>query len=104
MLRRNMRSALYLQGALRHSDEDIMAFAIADWRAILSLMSDGPYFFGERPSSIDAALFGALATTLMTPVRSPVRDFLRMQPNCVAYAERTLAQYFPELAAGSGKA
>jgi len=104
MLRRNMRSALYLQGTLRHSDEDIMAFAIADWRAILSLMSDGSYFFGERPSSIDAALFGALATTLMTPVRSPVGDFLRMQPNCVAYAERTLAQYFPELAAGSGKA
>jgi glutathione S-transferase len=103
MLRRNMRSALYLQGTLRHSDEDIMAFAIADWRAILSFMSSGPYFFGERPSGIDAALFGALATTLMTHVQSPVRDFLRTQPKCVAYAERTLAQYFPELAAGNGK-
>jgi hypothetical protein len=62
MLRRNMRSALYLQGTLRHGDEDIIAFAIADWRAILSFMSNGPYFFGERPSSIDAARFGALAT------------------------------------------
>jgi hypothetical protein len=54
-------------------------------------MSTGSYFFGERSSSIDAALFGALATTLMTPVRSPVRDFLRLQPKCVAYAERTFA-------------
>jgi hypothetical protein len=33
----------------------------------------------------------------MTPVQSPVRDFLRMQLKCVAYAERTFAQYFPEL-------
>ena len=103
MLRRNMRSALYLQGTLRHSDEDIMAFAIADWRAILSFMSNGPNFFGERPSSIDATLFGALATTLMTPIQSPVRDFLRTQPKCVAYAERIFAQYFPELPAANGK-
>jgi glutathione S-transferase len=102
LLRRKMRSALYLQGTLRHSDEDIMAFAIADWRAILSFMSNGPYFFGERPSSVDAALFGGLATTLMTPVQSPVRDFLRRQPKCVAYAERTFAQYFPELADSAG--
>jgi glutathione S-transferase len=102
-LRRNMRSTLYLQGTLRHSDEDIMSFAIADWQAILSLMSDGAYFFGERPSSIDAALFGALATTLMTPVQSPVRNFLRTQPECVAYTERIFAQYFPELAAANGK-
>jgi hypothetical protein len=100
LLRRNMRSALYLQGILRHSDEDIMAFAIADWRAILSFMSNGPYFFGERPSSIDAALFGGLATTLITPVQSPLRDSLRTPPKCVAYAER----YFPELAAANEKA
>jgi glutathione S-transferase len=103
MLRRNMRSVLYLQGTLRHSDEDIMAFAVADWRAILSFMSNGPYFFGEQPSGIDAALFGALATTLMTPVQSPVRDFLRTQPKCVAYTERTFAQYFPELVASNAK-
>ena len=80
-----------------------MAFAIADWRAILSFMSNGPNFFGEPPSSIDATLFGALATTLMTPVQSPVRDFLSAQPKCVAYAERTFAHYFPELAAANGK-
>ena len=80
-----------------------MAFAVADWRAILSFMSNGPYFFGEQPSGIDAALFGALATTLMTPVQSPVRDFLRTQPKCVAYTERTFAQYFPELVASNAK-
>ena len=80
-----------------------MAFAIADWRAILSFVSNGPNFFGERPSSVDATLFGALATTLMTPIQSPVRDFLRTQPKCVDYAERIFAQYFPELAAANGK-
>lgn len=100
---RNMRSALYLQGMLRHSDKEIMAFVVADRRAILTLMSDGTYFFGEQPSSIDATLFGASATTLMPPIQSPIHDFLRAQPKCVAYAERIFAQYYPELAEAKGK-
>lgn len=98
LLRRNMRSVLRLQGTLRHSDDEIMAFGIADWAAILSTMSEGPYFFGEHPSSIDATLFGALATTVFTPVQSPIRDYLRAQPKCMAYAERMMAKYFPEFA------
>jgi glutathione S-transferase len=102
LVRRNMRQALDLQGTLRHSDKEIMELAIDDWRAILNVMSDGQYFFGERPSTIDATLFGALATTLMTPVPSPIRDFLGAQSKCVAYAERTFAQYFPEMAAAKG--
>jgi glutathione S-transferase len=98
LLRRNMRSALRLQGTLRHSDEEIMAFAIADWAAILTTMSEGPYFHGEQPATIDATLFGALATTVFSPVQSPVRNYLRQQPKCMTYAERMMAKYFPEFA------
>ncbi len=102
LVRRNMRQALYLQGTLRHSDKEIMELAIDDWRAILCVMSDGQYFFGDRPSTIDATVFGALATTLMTPVQSPIHDFLRTQSKCVSYAERTFAKFFPEMVAAKG--
>jgi glutathione S-transferase len=60
-------------------------------------MSDGPFFFGNEPTGIDAIVFGALATTVLTPIESPIRDFLRSQPVCVAYAERMRARFFPEL-------
>lgn len=38
------------------------------------------------------------ATTVLTPIESPIRDFLRSQPVCVAYAERMGERFFPEFA------
>jgi glutathione S-transferase len=61
-------------------------------------MSGGSYFFGDEPTSADAIVFGALATTVLTPIESPIRDFLRSQPLCTAYAEQMRARFFPELA------
>jgi glutathione S-transferase len=66
--------------------------------AVLRVMGDGPFFFGDEPTGIDAVVFGALATTVLTPIESPIRDFLRSQPACVAYAARMHARFFPELA------
>jgi len=93
----HIKKALWLQGVLRHSDEDIVEAALRDWRAVLAVMGDGPFFFGDEPTGIDAIVFGALATSVLTPIESPIRDFLRSQPACVAYAERMRARFFPEL-------
>jgi glutathione S-transferase len=61
-------------------------------------MSDGPFFFGDEPAGVDAIVFGALATSILTPIESPIRDFLRSQPALVAYADRMRARFFPDLA------
>jgi glutathione S-transferase len=98
MLRGQMRKILLLQGLMRHSDDEIMEMGRRDWQAILAVMSDGPFFFGAEPTTVDATLFGALATSLLTPVPSPVADFLRLQPRLVAHTERMRARFFPELA------
>ena len=89
---------LWQQGVLRHSHEDIVESALRYWRAVLTVMGDGPYFFGDEPTGIDAVVFGALATSVLTPIESPIRDFLRSQPVLVSYAERMRARFFPELA------
>lgn len=88
---------LWQRGLLRHTHEDIVEFALHDWRALLAVMSDGPFFFGKTPTTTDAIVFGALATTVLTPIASPIRDFLRSQPACMAYAERMRDRYFPEI-------
>jgi glutathione S-transferase len=92
-----IKKMLWMQGILRHSDEEIVESALRDWRAILTVMGDRPFFFGDHPASIDAVVFGALATSVLTPIGSPIRDFLRSKPACVAYAERMRARFFPEL-------
>jgi glutathione S-transferase len=76
-------------------------FGISDWRAVLAFMSDGPFFFGDQPTSVDAIVFGTLAPTILTPIETPIRDFLRSQPKVLAYAKRTLEGFFPELAKAS---
>jgi glutathione S-transferase len=95
-----VKKLLWYQGVLRHSDEEIMESARRDWRAILAFMSNGPFFFGREPSGVDAIVFGTLATSVLTPIESPIRDFLRSQPTCVAYAEMMRARFFPELVNG----
>lgn len=84
---------------MRHSHEDIIESALRDWHAVVEVMSDGPFFFGNEPTGVDAIVFGALATSVLTPIESPIRDFLRSQPACVAYAERMRERFFSELAA-----
>jgi glutathione S-transferase len=98
MVRGSVKKLLWQQGILRHSHEEIIASAVRDWRAVLTVMCDGPFFFGDEPTGVDAIVFGALATSVLTPIESPIRDFLRSQPACVAYAERLRARFFPELA------
>jgi glutathione S-transferase len=93
-----IKKILWLQGVARYSHEEVVEAAIRDWRAVLAVMSDGPFFFGDEPTSLDAIVFGTLASTVLTPIETPIRDFLRSQPRCIAYAERMRERFFPELA------
>ena len=97
-VRRAIQKRLWDRGLLRHTHDEIVADAIRDWKAVLAAMSDGPFFFGAQPSTIDAVVFGVLATSILTPIESPIRDFLRAQPRLVDYAERVRARFFPDLA------
>src|SRR5215813_10348689 len=83
--------------------QEILESGIRDWRAVLTVMCDGPFFFGDEPTGVDAIVFGPLATSVLTPIESPIRDFLRSQPAVVAYADRMLARFFPELAPVSSR-
>jgi glutathione S-transferase len=104
IVRGQMRKILWVQGLLRHADRDIIEAGLNDWRAVLAVMSEEPFFFGERPTTADAIVFATLATTILTPIESPIRDFLQSHPRCVAYAERMRSRFFPELAAEAASA
>lgn len=96
-VRGRIREILWRQGLLRQSHEEIVHAALRDWRAVQAMMGRGPFFFGGQPAGVDAVVFGALATTVLAPIESPIRDFLSSQPELVAYAERMRTSLFPEL-------
>jgi glutathione S-transferase len=95
-VRGKVKDILWQQGLLRNPHEHIVEAAIRDWRAVLEVMRE-PFFFGETPTSIDATVFGTLASSILTPIDTPIRAFLMTQPKAVAYAERMRARFFPEL-------
>ena len=58
LVRGRIRELLWKQGILRHSHEEIVESALRDWRAVLTVMSGGPFFFGDEPTGVDAIVFG----------------------------------------------
>jgi len=98
MVQKQVGKILWFQGLTRNSHEEIIEAALRDWRAVLAMMDRGPFFFGAEPSSIDAVVFGTLASSVLTPIETPIRAYLRSQPCCLEYAERMRTRFFPELA------
>jgi len=104
MVRGRMRNILWVQGLSRHSDAEIIELGLQDWRAVLKVISDGPFFFGREPKGVDAIVFATLAPTILAPIESPVRDYLCSQPACVRYVEGMRDRFFPEFAAAARRA
>lgn len=94
LVRGQLRKQLFARGVGRHDHARIVEMGIVDLDAIEALLGDGPFFFGDEPTDIDATVFAFMALTHWTPVESPVWDHFRSRPRLTGYCERMLARYF----------
>lgn len=92
-----IKKQIYGQGTGRLSDKDIFTFAAEDISAIAIFLGQKDYFMGDRPSSIDATVYGFLVNIMACPIESPLKDEVLTQTVLVAYCQRMQARYFPEL-------
>jgi glutathione S-transferase len=104
MVRRQVRRTLWGHGLGRHSEEEIAQLAVRDLGAIADFLGEKPYLMGARPCGADATVFAFVAGCLPARFRTPIRIAAELQPNLVAYRDRMMAQYYPELAQAKGKA
>jgi len=97
-VRRQIRRDLKGHGFGRHTRADIEALAARDLDALSTFLGDKPYFHGEKPSGTDATVL-AFVTGVLCPVfETPIRTHAEGKPNLVAYRDRLMARYYPELA------
>ncbi|TNF28731.1 MAG: glutathione S-transferase family protein [Deltaproteobacteria bacterium] len=96
VLKRAFGKQLYARGMGRHADDVIIAQGKADLDALAALLGEGPYFFGERPSTLDACIFGFLGVSLYVAGDNPLYRYAASLPQLVRYTERLRAQLFPE--------
>ena len=96
VLKRAFTKQLYARGIGRHSQDVIIAQGKSDLDAVAELLGDQPYFFGDRPSSIDACVFGFLGVSLYVAGDNPLFRYGASIESLMRYCERMRARYFPE--------
>jgi glutathione S-transferase len=96
VLKRTFTKQLYARGMGRHAEDVIIAQGKSDLNALSQLLGDQPYFMGDRPSSIDACVFGFLGVTLYVAGDNPLYQYGASLENLMRYCERMRTRYFPE--------
>jgi len=97
MVRKRALEKLNAQGIARHSSREVYELGIQDVLAFGELLGDGPFLFGERPTSFDASAFGVIGNLKDGPFSGPVRDTIRRTKNIADYIDRIRQRYFSDL-------
>ena len=96
LVKKQMLKTCYLQGVSRHSREQMIQFAKDDLDAISDFLGDKDFFFGDKPSSIDAALYGMLHNVIECDCEGPLKDHASSKPNLVAFCQRFGDSFFKD--------
>lgn len=94
LARSGLKKQLHARGVGRHDDADIIRMGIADLDAADALLGDQQFFFGDKPTDLDATAYAFLGLTHYVPSPSPMFAHLRKLPRLGAYCERMTARYF----------
>ena len=75
----------YYQGIGRFDPDAAMARGLADLAAIAELVPPGGFVHGEKPSSIDAAIYGFIANIYFYDIDTPLKRFVVAHENVVRH-------------------
>ena len=91
--RRGVKAGCFKQGISRHSDTEVTEIANATLASLSTLLGDKTYFFGDKPSTLDAVAFAFLAEVILVTIDSPVNTAAKGYDNLVYYCEVMNKQY-----------
>jgi glutathione S-transferase len=85
------------RGLTRHSDDELWGFSNDDIQAISDYLGDKQYFFGDRPSLADCAVFGHLSQFLWIPIDFPQKQYMKEKcPNIVDFMDRFRSEFWSD--------
>jgi glutathione S-transferase len=98
MIRKKIRGNLHAHGLGRHSETENNVTAARAIDALSQILGENRYFLGPKPSGVDATAFAFVAGALCSTFEAPLRTKMEATPNLVAYAQRMMAEFFPDFA------
>jgi glutathione S-transferase len=77
----------HFQGIGRYEPDAAMARGVADLRVLANLVPANGYVHGDKPTSIDAAIYGFIANIYFYDIETPLKQFVAAQPNLVRHCK-----------------
>ena len=81
------------QGMGRRDSECVLRFYKADIDALADFMGGNKYFFGNKPHTIDAAVYAILRHLVDQPQKWPGTGYVERKKNLAGYLERMRKEY-----------
>jgi glutathione S-transferase len=100
LVRNTIRKNLHAHGLGRHTPEEITQLAVRDIDALAGILGDRPYLTGTHRCGTDATVLAFVAGLLCAHFDSPLRTHAQRHANLVAYNQRLMREYYPDLAPG----
>ena len=85
-IRRQVLRVLDNQGLGRHAPEEIVAIALRLLETLAELC-EGPFFFGARPSTLDATVYAFLQSFAGVPFEGPIKAYVHTNQKLHSYRE-----------------
>ncbi len=96
-IRRDIAKRLWKQGIGRFNDRELGMLGARDVETLSILLEDKPFLMGEGACAADAAVFATLALLMDPATISATREAALGKPNLVAYRDRMMGRFFPEI-------
>jgi glutathione S-transferase len=94
MIRRQVSKALRGHGLGRHTPEQVEEFGLRDLNALAIRIGEGPFFFGDRPTSIDASVYPILHSFVAPTADVATKRFVTSNAALMAYVDCCEAAFF----------
>jgi glutathione S-transferase len=88
---------LFMQGLGRHSSEEVNWIGSGDLIAVSDFLGDKAFFFGDKPTGVDATIYSHVANVIDVPIDSPCARVGRQRKNLVDYCRRMRERFFSDL-------
>uniref|UniRef100_A0AC34G5W4 Glutathione S-transferase n=1 Tax=Panagrolaimus sp. ES5 TaxID=591445 RepID=A0AC34G5W4_9BILA len=97
-LQKSYKNMVHIQGIGRKTVQEVEDMAKQDLSILSFYLGDKPYFFGTKPTSVDATAFGQLVTITDTPLANPaIKTFMEHStPNLVEFVQRIKHNFWPD--------
>jgi len=86
--------------SLGYTADNALDEGCRDIITLSKLLGTKQFMFGDTPTSVDAAVYGALANIIVPPIESPLKRKALELSNLVHYVERMRQRFFSQLKDG----